>query len=45
MNNLFKCKLRTEEKMEIEHIIAKEAYIARMKMRILSSKVSTVSRS
>jgi len=45
MNNLFKLKLKTEEKMEIEHIIAKEAYIFRMKMRILSSKVSIVSKS
>jgi len=45
MNNLFKCKLRTEEKMEIEHITTKEAYIARMKMRSLNIKVSIVSRS
>jgi hypothetical protein len=35
MNNLFKCKHRTTEKMDIEHITTKEAYIARMKMRSL----------
>jgi len=45
MKTLFMCKFRREEKMEIEHITAKEAYIARMKMRSLSSKVSTISRS
>jgi len=32
MNNLFKCKLRTEEKMAIEHVTTKEACITRMKM-------------
>ena len=38
MNNLFKYKIGTEEKMDIEHIIAKEAYIARMKMRSLKEQ-------
>jgi len=33
MNNLFKCKLRIEEKMAIEHVTAKEACITGMKMR------------
>jgi len=33
MNNLFKCKLRTEEKIGIEHVTTKEAYIVGMKMR------------
>jgi len=33
MNNLFKCKLKTKEKMEIEHVTAKEAFITGMKMR------------
>ncbi len=27
MNKLFKCKLRTEEKMDIEHVTEKEACI------------------
>ena len=37
---MFKCKLRIEEKMEIEHITAKESYIARMKMRSLKEQSS-----
>jgi len=33
MNNLFKCKCRTKDKMEIEHVTKKEACITGMKMR------------
>jgi len=38
MNKLFKCKHRTAKGMDIEHIMAKEAYIARMKMRSLKEQ-------
>lgn len=38
MNNLLKCKLRTEDKMGIEHVTTKEAYIAGMKMRSLEEQ-------
>jgi len=33
MNNPFKCKLRIEGNMAIEHIIAKEACVTGKKMR------------
>lgn len=35
MNKLFKCKHRIAKRMDIKHIMAKEAYIAIMKMRSL----------
>ena len=38
MNKLFKCKHRETKRMDIEHIIAKEAYVARMKMRRLKEQ-------
>ncbi len=33
MNYIFKCKLRIEDKMAIEHVTTKEACITGMKMR------------
>lgn len=38
MNKLIKCKHRTTKRMDIEHIMAKEAYIVRMKMRSLNEQ-------
>ena len=38
INKIFKCKHRTTEKMDIEHITTKEAYIARMKIRSLKEQ-------